>query len=90
MIATTLRYAVDNSNNMEVSTMGRKANADRLTEVIQTIQKHDGKYRANDVAKALGLHPQVIIRLLSSVDTDSDELLYEDDRGFLGIFKKWW
>jgi hypothetical protein len=75
---------------MEVSIMGRKMDSERLAEVMQTIQKHDGKYRANDVAKELGLHPQAVVRLLSATETARDSLLCEDDRGFLSIFKKWW
>ncbi len=90
MTATRARYAVDISELMEVSTMGRKTDSERLAEVIQTIQKHEGKYRANDVAKELGLHPQAVARLLSTAETGKDSLLCEDDRGFLSIFKKWW
>jgi predicted transcriptional regulator len=90
VIATRARYAVDNSEQMEVSTMGRKTDSDRLAEVIQTIQTRDGKCRANDVAKELGLHPQAVARLLSAAETARDSLLCEDDRGFLSIFKKWW
>jgi DNA-binding IclR family transcriptional regulator len=73
---------------MEVSIMGRKLDQDRLENVLQTIRKHDGQYKANDVAKALDLHPQTVARLLASVENHSVDLLYEDDRGFLGLFKK--
>ena len=68
--------------------MGRKLNQDRLEDVLQTIREHDGQYKANDVAKELDLHPQTVVRLLSSVDNHSASLLYEDDRGFLGLFRK--
>jgi len=68
--------------------MGRNLNQDRLEDVLQTIREHDGQYKANDVAKELDLHPQIVARLLSSVDDHSTDLLYEDDRGFLGLFKK--
>ena len=68
--------------------MGRKLNQDRLEDVLQTIRERDGQYKANDVAKELELHPQIVARLLASVDNRSADLLYEDDRGFLGLFKK--
>jgi Mn-dependent DtxR family transcriptional regulator len=64
--------------------MGRKANPDRVKEVVEVIRTHDGKVRANDIAKELELHPQTVSRLLAA----TDDLLTEDDRGFLGIFKK--
>jgi hypothetical protein len=85
---TMIAYRVDISNLMEVSIMGRKLDQDRLENVLQTIRKHDGQYKANDVAKALDLHPQTVARLLASVENHSADLLYEDDRGFLGLFKK--
>ncbi len=66
--------------------MGRKVNSDRLADVVQTIRQNDGKVRSNDIAKKLNLHPQAVARLLST----TEELLCEDDNGFLGIFKKWW
>jgi hypothetical protein len=40
------------------------------------------------VAKRLDLHPQVVARLLPAFGEKTEELLYEDDRGFLGLFKK--
>lgn len=86
--ATLKRYAVDISN-LEVSTMGRKVNTERLEEVLQTIRENDGQMRANDIAKELDLHPETVARLLAVADNESDELLTEDDQGFLGIFK-WW
>lgn len=70
--------------------MGRNTNTDRLAQVIQTIRQKDGQVRANDIARELDLHPQAVSRLLSAADEESGELLYEDDRGFLGIFKRWW
>jgi DNA-binding IclR family transcriptional regulator len=72
---------------MEVSTMGRKVNSEQVKAVLETIQEHDGKFRANDVAKHLGLHPQMVARLLPAIGKQTEELLYEDDKGFLGIFK---
>ena len=68
--------------------MGRKTNVSRLSEVVETIRSNDGLLRANDIAHKLNLHPQAIARLLSVVDKESDDLLFEDDRGFLGLFKK--
>ena len=38
---------------MEVSTVGRKANPDRVKDVVEVIRTHDGKVRANDIAKEL-------------------------------------
>jgi Mn-dependent DtxR family transcriptional regulator len=70
--------------------MGRKVNADRLSDVVRTIQQNDGRVRANDIAKELKLHPQAVTRLLAVVNEETGALLYEDDRGFLGIFKRWW
>jgi predicted transcriptional regulator len=68
---------------MEVSPVGRKANPDRVKEVVEVIRTHNGQVRANDIAKELKLHPQAVSRLLAA----TDELLTEDDHGFLGIFK---
>jgi hypothetical protein len=89
VLATLIRYAVDISI-MEVSTMGRKVNSERLEEVVQTIREHDGQIRANDIAKELDLHPEAVARLLAAADRESEALLIEDDQGYLGIFKKWW
>ncbi len=68
--------------------MGRNINSDKVAEVIKTIQEHDGQLRANDVAKQLGLHPQEVARLLPAIGGTTEELLSEDDKGFLSIFKK--
>ncbi len=82
-------YAVDILNHMGVTTVGRRVNPDRLADILQTIRENDGKFRANDIAKELKLHPQAVARLLPTIDEESEELLYEDDKGFLGIFKRW-
>ncbi len=68
--------------------MARKTNLERLNEVVETIRLNDGLVRANDIAHQLNLHPQAVTRLLSVVDTETDELLTESNKGFLGIFKK--
>ncbi len=68
--------------------MGRKINFGRLSDFIETIRENDCKLRANDAAKQLGLHPQSITRLLVASEEQAEELLYEDDKGFLGIFKR--
>jgi len=68
--------------------VGRKVNTQRLAQVLSTIEENEGKLRANDIAKQLGIHPQAIARLLPAFGTETEELLYEDDRGFLGIFKR--
>lgn len=68
--------------------MGRKTRSDRLANVVAAIRRNDGRIRANDIAKELNLHPQAVSRLLAATETTGDERLYEDDWGFLGIFKK--
>lgn len=68
--------------------MGRKINLERLADVFETIRDNNCKLRANDVAKKLNLHPQALARLLPAFGEQTKELLYEDDRGFLGIFKR--
>jgi Mn-dependent DtxR family transcriptional regulator len=68
--------------------MGRKVNMERLSDVLETIRENDCKVRANDVARRLNLHPQVVTRLLPAFEEQTEELLYEDDKGFLGIFKR--
>ena len=72
---------------MEVLIMARKVNLDNVKAVLETIQDKDSQIRANDIAKILNLHPQAISRLLPAVDDETDELLCEDDQGFLSIFK---
>ncbi len=71
--------------------MGRKINEVRKEAVLETIKEHDGQLQSAGVAKELGLHPQEVSRVLASLedDDDNDTYLYEDDKGFLGIFK-WW
>lgn len=68
--------------------MGRKVNTQRLAEVLNSIKENDGKLRATDIAKQLGVHPQMITRLLPAFGSETEDLLVEDDRGFLGIFKR--
>ena len=67
--------------------MGRKINSERLAQVLSAIERNDGKVRAADIAKQLGLHPQMIARLLPAFGADTEHLLYEDEQGYLGIFK---
>ena len=68
--------------------MGRQVSLDRVVSVLKTIQEHDGQFRANDVAKQLGLHPQEVARILPAIGEETEELLCEDDRGFLSIYKR--
>ncbi|MBN1991905.1 MAG: helix-turn-helix domain-containing protein [Anaerolineae bacterium] len=68
--------------------MGRNIDRQRLAAVLQTIKENDGRLRMNDIARRLNLHPQAVARLLPAVGEKTGELLYEDERGFLGIFKK--
>jgi len=69
--------------------MGRKVNPEKVVEVIKTIRENDGKLRANNVAKQLGLHPEEVARVLSTLEDGEEKVLYEDDKGFLSIFKFW-
>ena len=66
--------------------MGRKINLERLSDVLKIIQENDGQFRANDIAKQLDLHPQAIARVLPAFGEETEELICEDDRGFLKIF----
>jgi len=69
--------------------MGRKVNPEKVVEVIKTIRENDGKLRANNVAKQLGLHPEEMARVLTTIENDEEKVLCEDDKGFLNIFKFW-
>ena len=68
--------------------MGRKANLRNVQTVVDTIQKHNNKYRAADIAKETGLHPQTVSRLLVVAEEAAGVLLQEDKKGRLGIFKR--
>lgn len=68
--------------------MGRKINADRTDNILSTVSENDGKLSAAGIAKLLGLHPQAVIRALTALESKPEKYLYEDDKGFLGIFKK--
>lgn len=67
--------------------MGRKVKPEHLDAVLKTIKENEGQVRANDVAKQLRMHPQAVARLLPAIGEETGELLCEDDRGFLSIFK---
>jgi hypothetical protein len=73
---------------VNIPTMGRKIDSDKVVVVLKTIQEHDGQFRANDVAKQLGLHPQEVARLLPAIGELTETLLSEDDKGFLSIFNQ--
>ncbi len=66
--------------------MGRKPNQVRLEALINIIEQNDGKVRAADIAKQLHVSRSAVTRLLPAAE--QHVLLMEDDRGFLGIFKK--
>ena len=68
--------------------MGRKVKPEHLAAVLNTIKANDGQVRAHDVAKQLKMHPQAVARLLPAIGEEAGELLCEDDRGFLSIFKR--
>ncbi len=69
--------------------MGRKINGDRTQDILKTVAENDCKLCASGVAKLLGLHPQEVSRSLTSLEDNPEKYLYEDDKGFLGIFNLW-
>ncbi len=68
--------------------MGRNVNRVNLMNIIEAIRESDGLVRMNDISKRLKLHPQTVCRLLPLIGKETEELLIEDDKGFLGIFKR--
>ena len=69
--------------------MGRKLNPFRREVVLKAVEEHDGQLKAGGLARLLGLHPQEIERVLTSLEDGDEKYLCEDDQGFLGIFKFW-
>ena len=69
--------------------MGRKLNPFKRGEVLKAIEQNDCEFKAGGIAKLLGRHPQEIVRVLTSLEDEPDKHIYEDDEGFLGIFKFW-
>ena len=67
--------------------MGRKADQDRIQAVLRLVSENDGRFRAADIARELGVSKSSITRLLPAIDEGATKNLTEDDRGFLGIFK---
>ena len=70
--------------------MGRKINADRKERVLKAIEENDGLQRIAGLARLLNLHPQEITRTLVALEEEDDKYVCEDDKGFLGIFRKNW
>jgi DNA-binding IclR family transcriptional regulator len=68
--------------------MGRKANQERIQAVLRLVSEHDGRMRAADIARELGVPKSSITRLLPAIDEGETKRLTEDDLGFLGIFKR--
>jgi len=68
--------------------VGRKVRSNRKEEVVQAVRDNDCKLQAAGVARLLNLHPQDVSRTLAALEDDDEKYLYEDDRGFLGIFKR--
>jgi len=68
--------------------MGRKVRSTRKEDVLQAVRDHDGKLQAAAVARLLNLHPQEVNRTLAALEDEAEKYLFEDDRGFLGIFKR--
>ena len=90
VLTTSVFYFVDISKILaclEVSTMGRHVNQDRVNGILNVIRQNDGKIRAAGIAKELGLPKSSVTRILPVIDEQSDVLLTEE-RGFLGIFKR--
>lgn len=68
--------------------MGRKIDEKKIEAIIKAIEAQDGNVRMNDVARKTGLHPETVSSLLARASKVTDTLLQEDDRGFLGIFRR--
>jgi hypothetical protein len=85
---TTGRYAVDTKPLMEVFTVGRKINIERKQAVVQAIKENDKVLQAAGLAKLLNLHPQEVVRVLTALEDEVEKQVYEDDKGFLGFFRK--
>jgi len=68
--------------------MRRKVNLQNVKSIVQSIQNHNNQFRAADIAREMGLHPQAVSRLLAIIEETTGTLLQEDDQGKLGIFKR--
>jgi DNA-binding IclR family transcriptional regulator len=68
--------------------MGRRANQERIQAVLRVVSENNGQVRAADIARELGVPKSSITRLLPAIDEGETKRLTEDDRGFLGIFKR--
>jgi DNA-binding IclR family transcriptional regulator len=73
---------------MEVFTVGRKINTERKQTVLQAIKENNENLQAAGLAKLLNLHPQEVGRVLTALEDEAEKLVYEDDKGFLGFFRK--
>jgi DNA-binding IclR family transcriptional regulator len=67
--------------------VGRNINPNRKQDILKTIAENNGQLRASNLARLLKLHAQEVSRVLTSLEDSPEKFLYEDDRGFLGIFK---
>lgn len=56
-----------------------------LLDILTLIMDNNCRYCPNDLARRLNLHPQTIARLLP-VFEKTGQLLYEDDKGRLGVY----
>ncbi|HEX9924440.1 MAG TPA: hypothetical protein VGD99_17415 [Anaerolineae bacterium] len=68
--------------------MGRKINTERKQTVLQAIKENNENLQAAGLAKLLNLHPQEVGRVLTALEDEAEKLVYEDDKGFLGFFRK--
>jgi hypothetical protein len=85
---TPERYAVDTKPLMEVFTVGRKINTERKQVVVQAIKVNNEVLQAAGLARLLNLHPQEVVRILTALEDEPEKQVYEDDKGFLGFFRK--
>ena len=69
--------------------MGRKIDPVRRAKVIKAVGEHHEQLKAEEIAKKLGLHPQEMARVLTALEDEPEKVVYEDDDGFLGLFKFW-
>jgi len=68
--------------------VGRKINTERKQTVLQAIKENNENLQAAGLAKLLNLHPQEVGRVLTALEDEAEKLVYEDDKGFLGFFRK--
>ncbi|MDX1520213.1 MAG: hypothetical protein R3264_01125 [Anaerolineae bacterium] len=68
--------------------MGRKIDTARRKTVLQAIEENDGQQRIAGLARILNRHPQEITRTLAALEDEEEKWVFEDDKGFLSIYRK--